>query len=271
MPSQDFASKVTVTLIGTATAIISIDGVNFLTDPAFDPANIEYDVGVTILKKTDELALNLEDLPPIDAILLSHEDHPDNLDTLGRTLLNGRRIFTTMDGAKNLAPRPGVRGLQPWESVSLELGGKSFKITGTPCKHLPGGECIGFVIESPSFGTSEDGRPNAVYFSGDTVYTSDLAEGLRQRFHIKLAVVSLGGAMAPSGVPGEGPIMITMDGKQGAQLMREVGAELMAPMHFNSWGHFTEHGDALRQVLAADPEIGARVRWLPPGVPQHLL
>uniref|UniRef100_K3X9L3 Metallo-beta-lactamase domain-containing protein n=1 Tax=Globisporangium ultimum (strain ATCC 200006 / CBS 805.95 / DAOM BR144) TaxID=431595 RepID=K3X9L3_GLOUD len=268
MPSQDFASKVTVTLVGTATAIINIDGVNFLTDPAFDPANVEYDVGVAILKRTDELALNLENLPPIDAVLLSHEDHPDNLDTLGRTLLNGRRIFTTMDGAKNLAPRPGVRGLQPWESVSLELCGKPFKITATPCKHLPGGECIGFVIESPSFGTSEDGRPNVVYFSGDTVYTSELAEGLRQRFHTKLAVLSLGGAMAPVG---EEPIMITMDGKQGAQLMREIGAELMAPMHFNAWGHFMEKGDALREALAAHPDINARVRWLPPGVPQHLL
>ncbi|KAF1317629.1 Zn-dependent hydrolases of the beta-lactamase, partial [Globisporangium splendens] len=267
MASRDFASKVTVTLIGTATAIINIDGVNFLTDPAFDPANIEYDMGILILKKSDDVALKLEDLPPIDAILLSHEDHCDNLDTLGRTLLNGRRVFTTMDGAKNLAPRPGVRGLQPWENVSVELSGKSFKITATPCKHLPGGECIGFVIESPSFGTSEDGLPNVVYFSGDTVYTTELAEGLRQRFHVKLAVLNLGAAT----VPGEVPLLVTMNGKQGAQLVREIGAELMAPMHFNTWCHFAEQGDALRLALAADPEIDAKVRWLPPGIPQHLL
>uniref|UniRef100_K3WVU2 Metallo-beta-lactamase domain-containing protein n=1 Tax=Globisporangium ultimum (strain ATCC 200006 / CBS 805.95 / DAOM BR144) TaxID=431595 RepID=K3WVU2_GLOUD len=269
MVPQDFASKVTVTLIGTATAIINIDGVNFLTDPAFDPANIEYDTGILVLKKSDDVALKLEDLPPIDAILLSHEDHYDNLDTLGRTLLNGRHILTTMDGAKNLAPRPGVRGLQPWESVPLELAGKSFKITATPCQHFPGGECIGFVIESPSFGTSESGLPNVVFFSGDTVYTTELSEGLRQRFHVKLAIMNLGAAIVP--VPGKEPMLITMDGKEGAQLVREIGAELMAPMHFDSWGHFTEHGDALRRVLAADPEIDARVRWLSPGVPQHLL
>lgn len=35
-------SSVTITHISTATAIISIDGINFLTDPVFCPAGSEY-------------------------------------------------------------------------------------------------------------------------------------------------------------------------------------------------------------------------------------
>lgn len=69
-----------MTFIGTATAILDIDGVRFLTDPFFSPAGTEFDIGLTVLKNEESPALRLEDLPPIDAILLSHEDHPDNLD-----------------------------------------------------------------------------------------------------------------------------------------------------------------------------------------------
>lgn len=76
--------------------------------------------GIT-LKITDIPALGSEDLPVIDAILLSHEDYPDNLDSYGRQLLDGRVVFTTMDGASKLSPRRGVRGFRPWETVDSPL------------------------------------------------------------------------------------------------------------------------------------------------------
>ena len=46
--------------------------------------------------------------------------------------------------------------------------------------HLPGGEVVGFIITAPSFGTT-DGKPNAIYFSGDTIYLPELAK-MRERF-----------------------------------------------------------------------------------------
>lgn len=52
-------------------------------------------------------------------VLLSHEDHIDNLDFEGRRLLDGRRVITTPDGAKNLAPRPGVATIKSWETLTL--------------------------------------------------------------------------------------------------------------------------------------------------------
>ncbi|KAG6576407.1 Zn-dependent hydrolases of the beta-lactamase [Phytophthora cinnamomi] len=232
MPSASFQSTISVTHIGTATAILSIDDVNFLIDPAFDNSGDFNQEGGFVLTKTDDPALGLKDLPVIDAILLSHEDHIDNLDASGRTVLNGRHVFTTLDGAKNLAPRPGVRGLAPWESTTITLNGKQFKIAGTPTQHLPGGECTGFVLESPSFGVNEaDGLPNVVYVSGDTVYIPELASDLPKRYHVVVALMNLSKAVAP--LP-TGSVQVTMDGAQGAQLTRDIGAEKMVPLHFES-------------------------------------
>ena len=113
-PSISFQAPLSLTHIGTATAIIHLDGVNLITDPVFSQAGTEWDLGIIILKLKDTPALSLADLPPIDAVLLSHEDHADNLDEPGRGLLDGRQVLTTSDGAKKLAPRPGVRSLKPW-------------------------------------------------------------------------------------------------------------------------------------------------------------
>ncbi|EED21359.1 Zn-dependent hydrolases of the beta-lactamase fold, putative [Talaromyces stipitatus ATCC 10500] len=260
-------SSLTITHIGTATAIIDVDGVNLLTDPFFSPANTEWDIGVTVLKNTDTPAMSLETLPPIDAILLSHEDHPDNLDELGRRLLDGRKVLTTIDGAKKLAPRPGVRGLQPWETVTLVAGGRTFRVTATPCQHLPGGECTGFILEYDGFGTSSDGRPNALYISGDTVYVEELAETIPKKWNITVAIMNFGNAQVP--MPGGGSLQVTMDGKQGARLFRDLKADVLVPMHFESWGHFTQFGNELRRDFQ-DDGVNDKVCWLTPGEPKKI-
>ncbi|TAQ91389.1 hypothetical protein B7494_g313 [Chlorociboria aeruginascens] len=257
MAPPNFKSTLTITHIGTATAILDIGGIAFLTDPFFSPAGTEWDRGVVILKNTETPALKLEDLPPIDAVLLSHEDHPDNLDELGRQLLHGRHVLTTIDGAQKLAPRPGVRGLEPWDSVTLSLGGKQFQIIGTPCQHLPGGECTGFIISTEEFGVSPSGKPNAIYFSGDTVYIDELAQ-IRDKFHIVAAILNLGAATI--GMP-DGPMLITMDGKQATRLFREIEADILVPMHYESWGHFTQFGKELAKDFEEEG-IKDKVCWL---------
>jgi L-ascorbate metabolism protein UlaG (beta-lactamase superfamily) len=78
-----FQSTLNITHIGTATAIIEIDGINLLTDRVFRDAGAEYPIGVLTLKSTESPALKLSDLPPIDAVLLSHEDHQTTLTSSG--------------------------------------------------------------------------------------------------------------------------------------------------------------------------------------------
>ncbi|KAI9035496.1 MBL fold metallo-hydrolase [Aspergillus affinis] len=258
------APTLDVTHIGTATAILEINGVNFLTDPFFSPAGTSWDAGRIVLKVTEDPCLRLSQLPVIDAVLLSHEDHPDNLDELGRQLLDGRRVFTTVDGAKNLAPRPAVHGMSPWEEMDILIANKSFKIVATPTKHVPGNECTGFIVTSEEFGYGREGLPNAIYFTGDTVYIEEL-NSIADRYHICAAVMNLGNAHAPiSDDPNSSLMQITMGGKDGAKLFRALKADVLVPMHYESWGHFTQFGAELRQVFEEEG-ISEKVRWLKGG------
>jgi L-ascorbate metabolism protein UlaG (beta-lactamase superfamily) len=270
MPSSTFKNKVTITFIGTATAILDIDGITFLTDPFFSPAGTEYNDGAhPVLKVHDDPALKMDELPHIDAVLLSHENHFDNLDPLGRQLLDGRHVFTTNDGAKNLAPRPSVLGFSDWQERDVRIAGTTFHITATPCKHWPGHECVGFILSTESFGTAPDGRPNAIYFTGDTVYIPELAK-ITEKYHIAVALMNCGQAtfyeFTDEGKPGQpgDALQITMGGRQAAHLFRDLKADALVPMHYDSWDHFKQHGEGLKKEFEQEG-ILEKVRWLEPG------
>ncbi|OOF94301.1 hypothetical protein ASPCADRAFT_51943 [Aspergillus carbonarius ITEM 5010] len=255
-----------VTHIGTATAILEINGINMITDPFFSPAGTSFPITSNFsLDVDDDPALRLDQLPIIEAVLLSHEDHVDNLDDLGRRLLDGRRVFTTVDGAKNLSPRPAVHGLKPWEKLSVKIGGKQFEIIGTPTKHIIDNECTGFIITGEDFGHGRDGLPNALYFSGDTVYVDELKQ-MADQYHICAAILNLGNAHAHTDMSdlSSPRYQITMDGKQAARLFRDIKADYLVPMHYESWHHFTQFGEELRQVFQEEG-INESVCWLDPG------
>ncbi|RAL08903.1 MBL fold metallo-hydrolase [Aspergillus homomorphus CBS 101889] len=276
MSSSSFKSSVSVTHITTATAILQIDDVTFLTDPVFGPAGVEHDIThlfpdakePLVTSSMEDPALGLHELPPIDSVLLSHEDHCDNLDPVGRQLLDGRHVVTTMDGAKNLAPRPGVHGIKPWEQQTHFIRGVKYEITGTPCVHLPGGEVTGFILHTAAFAHSADGRPNAIWVTGDTVYLEELKQ-MKQKFHIMLAVMNLGAAKVMP--PGHSePLQITMSGGDAARLVREIGIERIVPIHFEAWHHFTEMGKDLRQTFEKEG-ILEKVSFVVPGVQSKIL
>ncbi|RPA81753.1 Metallo-hydrolase/oxidoreductase [Ascobolus immersus RN42] len=256
-----------ITHLTTATSLIRIRNTTFLTDPIFDSSEVTYlyePTNVTLVKDHNP-AIAIDALPPIHHILLSHEDHPDNLDHLGRTLLNGRSVLTTPDGHKNLQPRPGVQAMKPWKSIIVDgPGGDKWKITGTPCIHTPPGECTGFVLEAAdgSFGTDPDnGLPRAFWFSGDTILFPELVEGLKKRFKIVCGLVNLGGAKAPA--PDGTEFKITMDGKDAEMLVNAIGMEKLVPIHFTGWKHFRQEMGEMKEQLEG---LGERVVWVVPGV-----
>jgi L-ascorbate metabolism protein UlaG (beta-lactamase superfamily) len=257
---SSFKGSVSVTYIGTATALLQIDNVTFLTDPVFSPSGTEWVLPIVTLKTSIDPAIKPENLPPIDAVLLSHEDHPDNLDEVGRKVLEGKKVLTTKDGAANIGDKAVVTGLNPGDKTTLVAGGKTFEIIATPAEHAPQGEVIGFLITSSDFGTT-NGLPNAIYFSGDTIYNQDVANSLKG-YHISLALLNLGRAAIQVGQPEL--LDITMDGKQASQLIKDSNVEKVVPLHFEGWGHFTEgKGPAAQSFDEAG--VSEKVFWLPPG------
>jgi len=104
------------------------------------------------LRKTSGPALSAEQIGPIDAVLLSHDQHADNLDHSGRGFLaKARRVLTTVAGAKRLGEN--AEGLAPWATRDLVKPDRiPLRITATPARHGPAGieplagDVIGFVL-----------------------------------------------------------------------------------------------------------------------------
>ena len=246
-----------ITLIGGPTAIIEIGGFRFLTDPTFDEPG-DYRLPHVTLTKTSRPALAIADIGPIDAVLLSHDQHADNLDNSGRDFLSQvPRVFTTIVGAKRLGGH--TEGLAPWQSAKLSKpDGSTIEITAAPARHGPAGieplagDVIGFVLTSKH----PDMRP--IYITGDTVWYDGVAEVAR-RFRAGIVLLFAGSAQT------RGPFHLTMDTNDAIETAQAFPDAVIVPVHYEGWAHFKQSGDDLRKAFNA-LGFGPRLRVLQPGV-----
>ena len=252
-----------LTHVGGPTVLIQAAGWRLLTDPTFDPPGEKYRFGWgTGSVKLAGPAIPASGLGPIDAFLLTHDHHDDNLDREGRALLSSvdATVVTTTSGAKRLGG--GARGLRPWSTTTLEAPGRpTIEITATPCRHGPplsrplAGDVIGF-------GLRWDGQEHGVlWISGDTV----LYDGVRtvaDRLEVDVALLHLGGVQFPV----TGPVRYTMTAKDAVELCRLVEPRTAIPIHYEGWKHFKQNRAGIERELAGAPDdIRSRIRWLPLG------
>jgi L-ascorbate metabolism protein UlaG (beta-lactamase superfamily) len=255
--------EVRLTHVGGPTVLIEVGGWRLLTDPTFDPPGQSYRFGWgTGSVKLTGPAIAASGLGPIDAVLLSHDHHDDNLDAAGRALLpSADTVVTTVSGAKRLGR--DARGLEPWAKTRLEAPDRPpIEITATPCRHGPPlshpivGDVIGFALE---WGGQEDG---VLWISGDTVIYDGVRE-VADRLQVGTALLHLGGVRFPI----TGPVHYTMTAKEAVELCELVQPRTVIPIHYEGWKHFHEGRDAIERELANAPEeVRGRVRWLPHGV-----
>ncbi|MGW5775142.1 MBL fold metallo-hydrolase [Streptomyces sp. NPDC003863] len=262
-------SAVTATYLGTATVLLRIGDLTLLTDPALDPAPADYP-GARPLHRNAGPAPTAGELPPLDLVLLSHDQHSDNLDLTGREVLSrAGRVLTTPEAAARLGGR--AEGLDPWESRTVTAGATTVTVTATPARHGPEGTepvtgpVTGFVVEYG--GVEYEGVEyggGTLYVSGDTVRHDALAE-IGDRFRIDTAFLHLGDAHFPS----TGDRAFSMSAAEGAALARTLGARTVIPLHFDSWDHLAEDPARITEAFAA-PDLAGRLRWLRPGVAEDL-
>jgi L-ascorbate metabolism protein UlaG (beta-lactamase superfamily) len=102
-----------ITLIGGPTALIEVDGFRLLTDPTFDAPGA-YQLPHVTLEKLSGPALGAEAIGEVDAVLLSHDQHADNLDHSGKAFLaRAKRVLTTVcrrQTARRPCRRPHAMG-----------------------------------------------------------------------------------------------------------------------------------------------------------------
>lgn len=244
-----------VQFIGTATVLIRYQGLTILTDPNFlhkgDHVHLGY--GLTAERLTNP-AINLEQLPPIDLVVLSHmhEDHFDKL--VQERLDKNTPIVTTKEAAQALGKLGFKRtfGLSTWDSIAVDKGDARLRITAAPGRHGKAGmqallpSVMGSVLD---FGPDTATPSYRMYISGDTLVYDDL-KNIPQRFPgVDLALLHLGGTRIL------GVFKVTMDGKDGVQLMQIVQPRKAIPIHFNDYDVFKSPlADFAQEVKAAGLE-----------------
>jgi L-ascorbate metabolism protein UlaG (beta-lactamase superfamily) len=194
----------------------------------------------------------------VDAVLLSHDQHPDNLDRSGRAFLATVPVtYTTQSGAARLGGT--AQGLAPWTHVDLPRpDGGALRVTAVPAQHGPvgcepiSGDVIGFVLSAPDLPT--------VYISGDNASLAVVDE-IAARFGTVDTAVLFAGAARTGIFDGA---LLTLDSEQAAAAASALGARRVVPLHFNSWQHFTEGAEPLRRAFTA-AGLADRLVLLAPG------
>lgn len=256
-------TTVEITYIGGPTAVVGLGGIRLLTDPTFDAPG-EYPIGTRKLVKTAGPALTAAETGAVDAVLLSHDQHPDNLDASGRTYLSGAPLTLSTASAYDRIGAP-VRALPAWEHVDLPRpdGGSTLRVTAVPALHGPeGSEPI--VGEVTGFVLSGAGLPK-VYVSGDNASLDVVREIAGRAGPFDVAVLFAGAARTPL-VP-DAPLTLTSEA--AAQAAEILGAPHVVPLHFEHWGHFTQDGATLTKAFA-EAGLTDRLHLLAPGASVRL-
>jgi L-ascorbate metabolism protein UlaG (beta-lactamase superfamily) len=229
-----------VRYVGGPTAVLELGGVRMVVDPTFDPPG-DYPIGERKLTKLAGPAFGPAEIGPVDAVLLSHDQHPDNLDRAGREYLaTVPTVLSTNSAARRLGGN--VRAVPNWTHAELGAEG-AVRVTGVPAQHGPDGseplvgEVTGFVL-------SGDGLPS-VYVSGDNASLPIVREVTRRLGPFQVAVLFAGGARTPL-VPGG---FLTLASEDAAEAAEILAAEHVVPLHFEGWAHFTHGAGSLRAAF----------------------
>jgi L-ascorbate metabolism protein UlaG (beta-lactamase superfamily) len=252
-----------VFFVGTATVVIRYAGFTILTDPNFLHAGDHVHLGYGLTsKRLTNPAVEIEDLPPLDFVLLSHL-HGDHFDRVAERELNKATPIISTRHATRYLEKVGftrTHTLETWESIELRKGEANLRLTAMPGTHGPGP--LGAVLP-PVMGSMLDFEDEAgetrlrMYISGDTLIHDRLGEIPRRFPDVDLALLHLGGTRVLG-------IMVTMDAEQGIEAMRIVDPRTTIPIHYNDYEVFESSlEDFKRAVKEADLED--RVHYLAHG------
>ncbi|TMB11261.1 MAG: hypothetical protein E6J66_09555, partial [Deltaproteobacteria bacterium] len=249
-PVRVTEGELRITFVNHATVLIQMDGLNVLTDPIW--GDVAGPVPYIARKRRRPPGIRFEDLPPIDAVLISH-DHYDHMDipTLQRISAEHHPRFVVGLGQAALLASFGfhrVTELDWWQWTSI--GG--VRVWGVPARHnCRRGACdrnarlwLGFVLRSHS---------GDVYFAGDTAYGPHFQEIVEHFGAPRVALLPI----AP-GVPRLlfGPVH--MDAHDATIAARTLGARTSIPIHFGTFAQGDEaDGEAEAKLRAALREPGS--------------
>lgn len=248
--------------VGTATVILRYGGFTILTDPNFLHKGDHVHLGYGLhSERLTQPAMTLDQLPPLDFVLLSHM-HGDHFDHLVSERLDRRvPILTTKHAAASLKALGFQRpiALDTWEAIDVTKGASRMRVTAMPGKHAPGllrlmiPPVMGSMLEFHS-GASTALR---IYITGDTLIHEHLKEIPRRFPDIDIALLHLGGTRIAG-------VLLTMDAKQGVEAIRITNPQTAIPIHYNDYGVFKSPLEDFKAAVRA-AGLEQRVHYLAHG------
>ena len=255
VPASIAPDETAITFIGHSSFLLRSAGRALLVDPVFAKRLI-------LLRRQRQPGVLVRDLPPIDAILLTHA-HMDhlNLPSLRAVVREMRRrglrapVAIVPNGVEDLVQKIGfreVRSLPWWESTVLE----GLTITATPAKHW-GARLFkdthrgfgGYTIAAPGMPT--------LYHSGDTAYFNGFHE-IGRRLRPEVALLPIG-AYFPDSYRS-----VHTSPEEALRAFQDLGAQVMVPMHYNTFRLGREPmSEPLPRLLAAASHAGITDRVCP--------
>ncbi|MGA7885485.1 MAG: MBL fold metallo-hydrolase [Acidobacteriaceae bacterium] len=234
-PERVEGTALRVTFVNHATVLLQTGGLNLLTDPVW--SDRVSPVSFAGPRRHRAPGIRFEDLPPIDAILLSH-NHYDHLDapTLRRLAAEHKPAVFCPLGVAPLVRRcglPEVHELDWWQATTWRGHG----IHCVPAQHFSARTPFdrnrtlwcGWVVEAE--------RGN-LYFAGDTGFGNFLQEIDRCFAPIRLALLPIG-AYEPEWFMG--PVHMTPE--QAVDARTIIGANVAIGIHFGTFS-LADDGEA---------------------------
>lgn len=219
-----------IRFIGTATTVIRLGSFTVLTDPDFRHRGRRAHLGRGLWsRRLTEPAIQPAELPPLDAIVLSHRHGLDRV--ARRELTRSVPVVTTQQAAVRLRRR-GVtaHGLTTWGIHRLTRDRESLTIEALPATHALG-RLLPAVMGTLLVHRVDGEVRRRIYLSGDTL-TGDHLDQIHDRHpDIDVAVVHLGGTRMVFRT-------LTMDGAQGIDLLRRIRPRLAVPVHYDDYKVF---------------------------------
>lgn len=242
------SSGLRATWLGHSTVLLEMDGVKVLTDPVWGQrASPSQWAGP---KRFQPVPVALRSLPPLDAVVISH-DHYDHLDYSTVRALARRDVpfVTSLGVGAHLEawgiPAGRIVELDWWESWESPAGGLT--ITAAPSQHFSG---RGLRTRNTTLWSSMVVRSakHSVFFSGDTGLTTEYAEIRSRLGPFDLAMLEVGAYH-----PAWGHVHLGPD--NAIEAWDLLGRPSFLPVH---WGTFSLAMHAWDEPAESLLELGSR-------------
>lgn len=239
--------------IGHAGVLLEMDGLRLMVDPVFSERVSP--VAFAGPKRFHPTPISLQELPHIDAVMISH-DHYDHLDmlTIQHLSANGTRFFVPLGVGAHLkewgVPEGQISDMHWWDSK--EVG--ELTITSTPSRHYSGRDLFDYK-ETFWSSWSIVGPEHRVYYSGDTGFSDHFRQIGERSGPFDLNIIKVGAYG-----PGDPWLDIHMTPEEAVDAHIALGGKRMLPVHWATFNlAYHDWDEPIKRTLKSAAEKNVKV------------